>query len=62
LKKERKTAGAVVVIIQVSVEMKSDPKEKGEKRGGGGRWCGGGLLNLTIDNSQNFERNIYGRD
>jgi len=34
--------------------MKSDPKEKGEKRGAGGAaW--GGLLNLTIDNSQNFE-------
>jgi hypothetical protein len=39
--KERKTAGAVVA-IQVSVEMKSDPKEKGEKRGGGGVGAGHG--------------------
>jgi hypothetical protein len=54
LKRKVKTAGAVVA-IQVSVEMKSDSKEKGQKKGAGVGAAWGGLLNLTIDNSQNFE-------
>jgi hypothetical protein len=53
LKRKERLPGAVVA-VQVRVEMKSDSKEKGlKKRGKGAAW--GGLLNLTIDNSQNFE-------